>query len=175
MKTFNRIVVIEFLIYLASGLFVPAWYKIIFERGSTIEQFGILLGLMALASIASAYIAGWLCDRFNPFKVFSGTILIESLVMLAYIPNLGLYAVYALQILYGVVSVASVTTAQILVAKHSEGKGKAIGTYNSILQGTIGLGMISSGFLAGAIGIYTMVGVSVAILMSAALVSYVRT
>lgn len=170
-KTFKRVIFIEFLIYLSIGLFSPSWYKILIERGQTIDQFGVLLGLMALSSVAAAYFAGWLCHFLNPFKVMASFIALDALVMLAFIPDSGLHAIYALQVLFGVTSTSLATTAQILVAKYSEAQSKAIGTYNSLIQGTVGLAMILSGFVSARIGSAYIIEICAFVLTGAAVVA----
>lgn len=168
-KQFKFIIGIQFLIYMANGLFAPAWYRILIERGGTIDQFGLLLGLMAIGSVASAYFVGYLSEYKNPLKVLAMAILLQGLVMVSYIPILSLSVIYLLQILFGMLNVAVITLQQILVAQHSKGNSKQIGLYNSIMQGTAGVSMIAGGFIAVQIGSMSIMWVAVAIFIIAAL------
>ncbi|HHT9130286.1 MAG TPA: MFS transporter [Candidatus Brocadiaceae bacterium] len=168
---FKIVTIIQFLIYLSNGLFAPAWYKILLERGGSIDQFGFLFGLVALGSVFSAYIASWFSDKFEPLGVLSAAISLQGLVMLLYIPVQNLYGVYVLQILYGMLSAALITLQQILIKKYSAGH-TSIGLHNSIIQVAVGVAMISSGFVVTQIGTASMIITAAIILVGASIYTH---
>ncbi len=163
----KKITYIQFAIYFAIGLFTPAWYKILLERGNSLEAFGLLFGLMSLGSIASTYIVGWACEGRNPLRVLSWTLWLQGLVMLAYLaPNAPLYI---LQTFYGALGASLATLQQILIAHYSNGATGKIGVHNSFVQVAVGLSMIGGGFLALWIGASTVILFSVAIVFATAI------
>lgn len=174
-KQFKSIILIQVLFYLASGLFAPTWYKILFERGGTIDQFGVLIGLMAIGSVASAYMAGWLAHDRNPFKVLSVVTLIQSLLMVAYLIPGSIVALYILQVLNGVNVAAVATLYQIIVATSSGGRSKKIGLSNSLIQASVGTAMIAGGFVAAQIGNSYTVIVSAFIVAVSAIIASMST
>jgi|GEM_PF-4247605 len=163
----KKITYIQFAIYFAIGLFTPAWYKILLDRGGSLETFGLLFGLMALGSIASTYLVGWACEGRNPLKVLSWTLVLQGSVMLAYLmPQAPLYA---LQAVYGALGASLATLQQILIAHYSNGATGKIGLHNSFVQVAVGLSMIGGGFLAAWIGATAVILLSVGIVFATAI------
>ena len=158
----KKITYIQFAIYFAVGLFTPAWYKILLGRGGSLETFGLLFGLMALGSIAATYFVGWACENRSPWKVLSWTLVLQGLIMLAYlVPNAPLYV---LQTFYGALGASLATLQQILIAQYSNGVAGKIGVHNSLVQVAVGLSMIGGGFLA------LWIGADIVIMFAAAII-----
>lgn len=160
-KSLYKIAAIQFLIYAANGLFTPAWYVLLLKRGQNIEQFGLLLGLTALGSVAAASFVGILSHYRHPLRILSAASLLLGAVMALYVLPSSLQMVYLLQVLYGTLGTAILTLEQILISTYAGQDGKSIGFYNSIMHGTIGVAMIAGGYAA------SMVGGSAAIMVAA--------
>lgn len=152
-------------VYLANGLFTPAWYILLVQQGNGIDQFGLLLGLIAFGSIITAYSVGWLSHYRNPMTVLGAVIVLQGLIMAAYAGVPSLKIMYFLQFLYGAVSTAIITLEQILISQYSEGKSRSIGKYNALMHGTIGVAMIIGGISAGLIGAPMTIAISSLLLL----------
>jgi len=167
----KRLTTIEFLIYLANGLFTPAWYILLYQRGGDISQFGLLIGLMAIGAAVAAYFSGTLSHG-KPYRVLGVAVLTQALLMALYIPAFPLWSLYALQISYGIISAALLTVEQVCISRLSGGNGKTIGSYGAIMHGSLAVAMIVSGFIASLIGASALIGFSALILAGAGVLAF---
>lgn len=132
-------------------MFLPVFYKILISHG--IAQFGILLALLSLGAITSAYATGRLADSISPSKILSLVLVAQALIVLSYAGNWNIWVFYILQMAYGLLNVAVFTLFQSTVSKHSHGKeGRGTGTLSAFNQLSIGMGTMTGGFLAPLIG-----------------------
>jgi MFS family permease len=169
----KRLALPEFLIYLGNGLFTPAWYILLYERGGDISQFGILMGLLAVGSALAALFSGFL-SHYRPYLVLAVAALLQGVVMVLYIPDLPIWCLYVLQLGYGIVSTALITTEQVCISRLSEGDGKKIGGYSFFMHGTLAFAMILSGVTASMFGVHTIIGLSATILVSGSALAFLN-
>jgi len=152
----KKVIFLSSAVYFVNGLFLPVYYQILMSRG--IAQFGILLGLVSIGSIASAYVVGRLSDSRNSIRVLALVLVIQSCVIALYAGNWNIGMFYVLQFAFGSLGMAIITVLQSLVSKNSSGKeGRGMGTFNAFTQSFLGLGMIAGGFLVSAIGMSTSI------------------
>lgn len=167
----KNLAIVEFFIYLANGLFTPAWYILLYERGGNISQFGILMGLLAIGSAMAAFFSGFF-SHYRPYLVLAITAFLQGVVMVLYIYNFPIWFLYMLQLGYGVISAALITTEQVCISRLSEGDGKEIGIYSSSMHGTLALAMILSGMTASTFGVYVIIGLSASILVVGSVLAF---
>ena len=131
------------------------------------------MGLLAGGSALAAFSSGFL-SQYRPYFILAVPALLQGVVMVLYIPNLPIWFLYLLQLGYGTISTALITTEQVCVSRLSDGSGKRIGIYSSFVHGTLALAMILSGIAASLFGVRVIIGLSAGVLLAGSLLSFIN-
>ncbi|VVB78699.1 Multidrug resistance protein MdtG [uncultured archaeon] len=135
---------------LAAGLFSPFYIIFVQGFGKSLGQFGLSIGLMALAGAITSYFAGRHSDQLGrkPFLIVGGFIL--SIIVLAYTLITNLFQLYLLQILNGVISSMNSTIGTTFLADltRRSTRGRHIGRYLAVTGVITAFSLMIAGFLA---------------------------
>ncbi|CAJ36053.1 MFS transporter [Methanocella arvoryzae] len=116
--------------------------------GSTTTQIGLVIGSLAIAEVIFKTPFGILADRYGHMKLmllgFAGLIVVSVVYPMFHDPTI----LFSIRFIQGIAIGAFSTTSVALVADlFKEGKGKAMGTYNSIKGAGYALGPIAGGLI----------------------------
>ncbi len=143
----HPLIFVQYPIYASYGLFAPAVYLILAERGAA--QFGALLAITSLGSMMTSYLAGRLIKRHN---ILAYTCLAQAAIMPMYLVADASSGVYVLQIIFGIL-IAVVAIHQDNTMARLSPQSEFIGTHNALLQAITALATVLGGLCAAYLGI----------------------
>jgi len=139
---------------LAFGLFGPFYLIFINDIGGSIENFGIVVGLIVLSGALVSLIAGEYSDKFGrkPFLIFGGYA--SAIIVFLYTIISSVWQLYALQIVSGIIiSIFETSEASYLGDITTKQKrGKEIGKYDAFVGIAEALSIFIGGFLVSSWG-----------------------
>jgi len=153
-KNFRIFTISNSLMALAFGLFGPFYLIFINNIGGSIENFGIAVGLVALAGALMSFFAGKFSDKIGrkPFLIIGGYS--SALIVFLYTIINSIWQLYLLQILSGLIISIFETSESAYLADITENKkrGSEIGKYSAYIGFTEAFAIFIGGFLAGKFG-----------------------
>lgn len=158
--------------YASIGIFTPAWYLFLSQKGGS-SEFGLSLGIMAIAGGITAYFAGRLADLHNKPKLLLWAYVLFSLVTLGYVFVSSSLAIYFLQAIYGIVGAVIVLLENVMISVYTlpDKRGRGMGLLSGVQQIGVGVFMILGGGLVSIMGISAIfILVSVLMLVGAVVV-----
>lgn len=139
---------------LAFGLFGPFYLIFINNIGGSIENFGIAVGLVALAGALMSLFAGRYSDKVGrkPFLIIGGYS--SALIVFLYTIINSIWQLYLLQIFSGLIISIFETSESAYLADITESKkrGADIGKYEAYVGFAEAFAIFIGGFLAGKFG-----------------------
>lgn len=151
---YKRLIIASSIVYASMGIFTPAWYLYLTKTGGSL-QFGVALGLMAIAGGVTSYVAGHLSDKKNKVTVLLFLYLLLAITVSLYAFVHTVVFIYLLQIAYGVLSSSTILLENVLASMLTlpEKRGKGMGLFSGTQQVVVGVSMLFGGGLAGIIGL----------------------
>ncbi|MEK7157816.1 MAG: MFS transporter [Patescibacteria group bacterium] len=166
-KNYKKLIIASAIVYASIGIFTPAWYLFLTQKGGS-SEFGLALGIMAIAGGITAYFAGWLADLHNKPKLLFWAYVLFSLITLGYVFVSSSVAIYFLQAIYGIVGAVIVLLENVMISVYTlpDKRGRGMGLFSGIQQIGVGVFMILGGGLISIMGI-SSIFILVSILMLA--------
>lgn len=164
-RNYKKLIIASAIVYVSVGIFTPAWYLFLSQKGGS-SEFGLALGIMAIAGGITAYFAGRLADlRHKPKLLFCSYVLF-SLITLGYIFISSPITIYFLQAIYGIVGAVIVLLENVMISVYTppDKRGRSMGLLSGVQQIGVGIFMIIGGGLVSIMGI-SAIFVLVSILM----------
>lgn len=168
-NNYQKLLVSSTIIYAAMGIFTPAWYLFLTEKIGSAE-FGLAIGLMAIAGGVTAYFTGRLADIHRKKIILFWADIFLALITLAYVFVSSAMGIYALQLIYGVIGAISIMLENIMISLFTteDKRGQGMGLFSGVQQVGVGVFMILGGFLVPVMGIKAIfILVSILILLGA--------
>lgn len=153
-NNYIKLIIVSAITYAALGIFTPAWYIFLSQKGSTL-QFGLVLGITTIAGGLTSYFIGRISDNYQRSKILSSSYFLLSLVIFSYIFVSSYFAIYIIQFLYGVTSASVILLENVLVSINTpeEKRGKGMGLLSGMQQIIVGVCMILGGGIANFLGV----------------------
>jgi MFS family permease len=151
---YQKLIIASAIVYASMGIFTPAWYLFLSQKNGAL-QFGLALGIMAIAGGVASYFFGRFSDTRNKPIILSGSYFALAFVVSAYTFTPPLFVIYILQFFYGIISAVILLLENVLASIYTPEKqrGEGMGLFSGIQQVVIGVSMILGGGLANIIGI----------------------
>ena len=153
-KNYKKLIIASAIVYASIGIFTPAWYLFLSQKGGS-SEFGLALGIMAIAGGITAYFAGRLADLHNKPKLLFWSYVLFSLITAGYVFASSPIAIYFLQVLYGIVGAVIVLLENVMISVYTlpHNRGRGMGLLSGVQQIGVGVFMILGGGLVSVIGI----------------------
>lgn len=153
-ENYQKLVIASAIVYASMGIFTPAWYLFLSQKDGAL-QFGLALGIMAIAGGVASYFFGRFSDTRNKPVILSGAYFALALVVVSYAFSPSLFVIYILQFFYGIVSAIILLLENVLASIYTSEKqrGEGMGLFSGIQQVVIGVSMILGGGLTNIIGV----------------------
>lgn len=166
-KNYKKLIIASAIVYASIGIFTPAWYLFLTQKGGS-SEFGLALGIMAIAGGITAYFAGRFADSRNKPKLLFWSYIFFSLITLGYVFVSSPIAIYFLQAIYGIVGAVIVLLENVMISVYTmpHNRGRGMGLLSAVQQIGVGVFMILGGGLVSIMGI-SAIFVLVSILMLA--------
>lgn len=166
-KNYKKLIIASAIVYASIGIFTPAWYLFLSQKGGS-SEFGLALGIMAIAGGITAYFAGRLADLHNKPKLLFWAYVLFSLITLGYVFVSSPITIYFLQAIYGIVGAVIVLLENVMISVYTlpNKRGRGMGLFSGVQQIGVGAFMIIGGGLVSIMGI-SSIFVLVSILMLA--------
>lgn len=154
-KNYIKLIIASAIVYASMGIFTPAWYLFLSQKGGS-SEFGLALGIMAIAGGITAYFAGRLADSRNKPKLLFLSYILFSLITIGYVFASSSFVIYFLQTLYGIIGSVIVLLENVMISVYTSphNRGHGMGLLSGVQQLGVGVFMIIGGGLVSAIGIY---------------------
>lgn len=149
-----KLITVSAITYASLGIFTPAWYLFLSQKGSTL-QFGLVLGITTIAGGITSYFIGRISDNYSKSRILYLSYFSLSFVIFSYIFVSSYTAIYIIQFLYGVACSSIILLENVLVSINTpeEKRGKGMGFLSGMQQVIIGVCMILGGGLANFLGV----------------------
>lgn len=159
-RTLLTLYAVNFLNAIGGWFFVPLLPIFLVRRGGSPALVGVVLAAGLLANAVIPYPAGWVADRLGTRVVLVVSMLANSVLFLAYLPPLPLWAFVVVRLLHGAAQGAYFPAAEGLIPQvtNDRERGRAFG----LMQATNMAGMLIGPAVGGFIALLN-IGVSFAI------------
>ena len=153
-RNFRIFTLVNAVMAFAFGLFGPFYFLFISDRGGSIENFGVAVGLLVLSGALASFISGKYSDRCGRkiFLIVGGYA--SACIVYGYTVVAELWQLYLLQIASGIViSIFETAEASFLGDLTKNGnRGSVVGSYDALAGIAEAIAIFLSSFLVGRFG-----------------------